>query len=232
MPARLTALALVVVLCLILVVTSIRTATTGGALGAVARLDTLPGAFLAQGQALLDQRDARQRARLAGDLSRANPEEASEFLLAVLAADPSPQVRAAIVQRLGRYASPSVRRALAQRVATDPDPGVALLALERLRVQHARELAGLLEQRVEEARAAGDETTLRRLAPEHERWISLVRGTMLPAFLRATPPVFAAKGEGQPIRVLAFGDFGNGSKEQRQVAAAMLAFHRQSPVDF
>src|SRR5262249_31013453 len=115
---------------------------------------------------------------------------------------------------------------------TDPDPGVALRALERLRVQYARELAALLEQRVERARAAGDEADLRQLAPEHERWISLVRGTMLPAFLRAAPPVFAVKTEGQPIRVLAFGDFGNGSNEQRQVAAAMLTFHRQTPVDF
>src|SRR5262245_54878324 len=90
---RLTALAFAAALCLVLVVAPIRTATTGGASG-VTRFDTLPRTLRAQGQAVLDQRDAGQRARLAGELSRANPEEASEFLLAVLAADPSPLVRA------------------------------------------------------------------------------------------------------------------------------------------
>ena len=38
------------------------------------------------------------------------------------------------------------------------------------------------------------------------------------------------KAEG-PVRVLAFGDFGSGSKAQRQVAADMLAFHRERPFD-
>src|SRR4029079_11116706 len=55
---------------------------------------------------------------------------------------------------------------------------------------------------------------------------------MLPAFMRVTPPIFSLKGESQSIRVLAFGDFGNGSVEQKQVAAAMRKFHVQTPFDF
>ena len=35
----------------------------------------------------------------------------------------------------------------------------------------------------------------------------------------------------EPLRVLAFGDFGSGSRAQRQVAAGMLAFHREHPFD-
>src|SRR5262249_5637201 len=64
-----------------------------------------------------------------------------------------------------------------------------------------------------------------------ERWISLVRGAMLPAFLRVTPPVFSVTDQGS-IRVVAFGDFGTGTPEQQQVAAQMLASHRQKPFDF
>jgi predicted phosphodiesterase len=43
---------------------------------------------------------------------------------------------------------------------------------------------------------------------------------------------FSLKASGQPIRVLAFGDFGDGSDGQREVAAATLQYHRQRPFDF
>jgi len=109
---------------------------------------------------------------------------------------------------------------------------VALLALEQLRAQQTQALAKLLGQRVEQARAKNDEAALRQLAQEQERWISLVRGSMLPAFMRVAPPHFRLKAEDQTARVLAFGDFGNGSTEQKQAAAAMLKFHRQTPFDF
>jgi tartrate-resistant acid phosphatase type 5 len=59
-----------------------------------------------------------------------------------------------------------------------------------------------------------------------------------PAKLRLKPElqvasgIFSVKGPGQPIRVLAFGDFGDGSRKQRSVAAAMLQYHQQRPFDF
>jgi len=197
-----------------------------------ARLDKLPPALRQQGQAVLDQRDDRQRARLAGEMARRNSPEVIEFLLTVLATDASPQVRSAIIDRLGRYSRPEIRQALESRVTSDLDTGVALLALERLRVQQTQDLAKLLNQRLEQARTKNDEAALRQLSHEQERWISLVKGAMLPSFLRVAPPIFSLKAEDQPIRILAFGDFGNGSKEQKQVAAAMLKYHRQSPFDF
>jgi predicted phosphodiesterase len=196
------------------------------------QLTKLPAALREQGQAILKERDERQRARLAGELARRNSSQAVEFLLEILATDASPQVRFAIIDRLGRLSHPQVQQALQQRVLSDPDAEVAMLALERLRMRQAQDLAKLLEQRLEQARAKNDETELRKLAQEHERWISLVRGTMLPSFLRIAPPTFSLKAEDQPIRVLAFGDFGNGSKEQKAVASAMLKFHRQTPFDF
>ncbi len=195
-------------------------------------LNKLPPALRQQGQAILNQRDERQRARLAGDLARRNSAEVIEFLLNVLATDTSPQVRYAIIDRLGRYSDPKIRQTLERCVTSDADTGVALLALERLRAQQTQDLARLLDQRLEQARAKNDEAALRRLAQEHERWISLVRGTMLPSFMRIAPPTFSLKAEDQSIRVLAFGDFGNGSKEQKQVASAMLKYHHQTPFDF
>ena len=191
----------------------------------------LPPALREQGLALLNQSDERQRARLARDLANKDA-AAMAFLLAVLETDPSSQVRSAIIDRLGRRSHPQVREALMRHAVSDADASVALLALERLRVRQNQELAQLLKQRLEKARASGDEATLRLLAQEQERWISLVKGAMLPAFMRVPPPVFSLKPSDKAVRVLAFGDFGNGSEGQKQVAAAMLKHHRQTRSDF
>jgi hypothetical protein len=45
-------------------------------------------------------------------------------------------------------------------------------------------------------------------------------------------PVFSLKPAGQTVRVVAFGDFGRGRPEQKQVANAILAEHRKKPFDF
>jgi hypothetical protein len=101
-----------------------------------------------------------------------------------------------------------------------------------LRAQQIADLRRVLTKRLELARRNGDEAGLKLLAEEQERWISLVRGTMLPRFLRVPPPLFSLKAPEQPVRFLAFGDFGTGSEQQKQVAAAMLGFHRNEPFDF
>jgi hypothetical protein len=53
---------------------------------------------------------------------------------------------------------------------------------------------------------------------------------MLPAFMRVPPPLFSAKDQ-DTIRVVAFGDFGTGTDEQKAVASAMMTSHRQTPFD-
>jgi hypothetical protein len=54
----------------------------------------------------------------------------------------------------------------------------------------------------------------------------------LPEAFRQAPPLFRLKPAEQAIRVLGFGDFGDGSREQRSVASAMLQYHRLHPFDF
>ncbi len=197
-----------------------------------ARLHKLPSSLRSEGLALLKQNDATKLAELANALAVKDPVSVIPFLISVLDTDPSPSVRRVMVTVLGRYSRPEVRRALEHHATSDADTGVALLALEKFRFQQTQEMRNLLLQRMEMARQNGDEASLRQLAQEHERWVSLIRGTMLPAFLRIVPPIFSLKPGQGFVRVLAFGDFGNGSSEQKQVAASMLRYHRQTPFDF
>jgi tartrate-resistant acid phosphatase type 5 len=46
------------------------------------------------------------------------------------------------------------------------------------------------------------------------------------------PPTVFDIGAPQSIRVLAFGDFGDGNEPQRATAAAMVAYHKSHPFDF
>jgi len=55
---------------------------------------------------------------------------------------------------------------------------------------------------------------------------------MLPAFLRAAPPLFTVKRADDPVRVLAFGDFGAGSSEQKSLAQTIVNYHRDRRFDF
>lgn len=197
-----------------------------------ALLEALEPPLRERARALLAEADDARRARLANELATNAPSALVPFLSAVAETDASSAVRAAVIGRLGRDPSPEAVRMLERRAAADPDAGVALLALERLRFERMRELRLLLARRIEEARRSGDAQAQRALAEEDERWLSLTRGTMLPRFLRATPPHFSLKPADRGVRVLAFGDFGDGGEAQRQLAKAMLRFHRKSAFDF
>jgi tartrate-resistant acid phosphatase type 5 len=195
-------------------------------------LAKLSPALREQAKAVLDESDERKRATLASALWRKDSVAVADFLLAVLSADSSASVRLTLVDSLGRNSNPRIRQELARVAASDTDVRVSLLALERLRTQLAQDGRDLLAKRIELARGSNDEAALARLAAEQERWISLVRGTMLPAFLRIPPARFSVKPDNQPVRVLAFGDFGTGSPAQKQTAAAMAELNRKSPFDF
>jgi hypothetical protein len=62
--------------------------------------------------------------------------------------------------------------------------------------------------------------------------VDVCKNLSFPAQPPAGPPVI--KPAGQRVRVLAFGDFGDGGKDQLTVAAAMAAYHKdpQHPFDF
>ena len=52
-------------------------------------------------------------------------------------------------------------------------------------------------------------------------------------FLRDAPLPFTVKGAShRNVRVLAFGDFGDGSERQTRMAEAMARFHAKTPFDF
>ncbi len=145
--------------------------------------------------------------------------------------DPDPAIRRVILNRVSRLNLPAVRASLERHAAGDPDAGVALLALERLRVQQAQELGQLFEKRLALARSQKDQKAIEALTAEHQRWVTLARGATLPAFMQQPPPVFPAIPSKPSARVLAFGDFGEPGTHQREVAAAAVTYHRQKPFD-
>lgn len=195
-------------------------------------VEKLPSQLRDRGAALLEQADEKSRARLADDLARLDPAATMEFLLAVLDTESSPLVRQRIVDRLGRHSHVRIREALERYATSDPDVRVSLAALERLRVQRTEQMRRLLWKRMDLARASSLGSVPSQLAREDQRWTSLVRGTTLPSFMQVPPPLFSLKALDQPIRVLAFGDFGNGSEQQKEVAAAMQRYHQTQPFDF
>ena len=160
--------------------------------------------------------------------------EGTDFLVAHLEKEESPEWRARIIEVLSSYwrAHPEKQIILERHASSDTSAEVSLHALEVLRSIRMTDLAQLLEKRMAAARDARDTTSLTRLVPEQERWLMLKRGTMLPAFLRTPPPVFSVKAADQPIRVLAFGDFGTGSPAQVNLAKTMVQYHKAHPFDF
>ena len=201
--------------------------------GAAARLALeLPPPLAKLAAGALAERDEAVRADLVEQVIEADPVAALPLILALLDEDSSPVVRAEIVDELEDVTDPRVTPALERRVGSDPDPDIALAALELLRARAMSPLTALLDARLREARGSGDGARLRRFAAAQERWSTMVRGALLPTFMQQAPPVFAAAPAGGPVRVLAFGDFGDGSDAQRQVAAAMRAYHAARPFDF
>jgi tartrate-resistant acid phosphatase type 5 len=194
--------------------------------------------------ALLTFREAQQAQLLAlsGDALRQNLARqlvrvpaADEFVRTLLKTDPAPRVRSAIVSAIASdarwAASVETVRLLEGVVASDPNVAVSLGALDILRRSKIRGLALLVASRLTAARAAGDAAAVTRLIDEHERWITLERGTMLPAFLREPPPVFSVLPPERTVRVMAFGDFGTGTPAQMRMGQTLAAYHREKPFD-
>jgi hypothetical protein len=197
-----------------------------------ARLAKLPPALRAQGRLILAEADEDKRADLAETLAESDPIAALDFLLALLESDPSADVRENIVDELEEVDDPRVDPALERRLLVDPDPDIALASLELLRARRTLPLMRLLEQRLDAERKGGSPDRIGRFIAEQERWATIVRGGLLPTFFQSPPAMFSVKPAGQPVRVLAFGDYGDGGDAQKRVAAAMLRYHQQDRFDF
>jgi hypothetical protein len=197
-----------------------------------ARLAKLPPGLRAQGRLILAEPDEDKRADLVEALAEQEVIGALDFLLALLDEDPSAAVREDIIDELEEVTDPRIGPALERRVRADPDLDIAMASLELLRARAAQPLLRLLEERLNDERKSGRADAVRRLAAEQERWTTIVRGGLLPTFFQTPPPVFAIKSPEQQIRVLAFGDFGDGSDAQNHVASAMLRYHQLHRFDF
>jgi hypothetical protein len=221
---------LLIVLCL--PVWSSQAVQTSSTSAVPAILGELPAELREEGRALLAEPDVRERARKADLLGRKGTAATRAFLLSVLRQEEAAPVRRAILDRLARTPDEAVLKALAHHAASDPDAEVAIFALDRYRHHHMTDMRKLLNARLALSDKAGDANARRMLAKEDERWVSLVRGTMLPSFLQDPPPLFTVRPASDTVRVLAFGDYGNGSKNQRDVAAAMKKYQDQNALDF
>jgi tartrate-resistant acid phosphatase type 5 len=196
------------------------------------RLAKLPAPLREQGRLILAESDDAKRADLAEALAEREPIAALDFLLALLDSDTSADVREEIVDALEEVRDDRVNPALERRVLADPDVDIALLSLDLLRARAMVPLMELVERRLKSENETGTAESRELLVREQERWTSILRGALLPTFFQVPPPVFSVAPAGRPIRVLAFGDFGDGSDAQRLVAGAMLRHHRRRPFDF
>ncbi|MGH9373610.1 MAG: metallophosphoesterase [Vicinamibacterales bacterium] len=197
-----------------------------------ARLAKLPVPLREKGRLILAEADEDTRADLAESLAEEDAIGALDFLLTLLDTDPSADVRENIVDELEQVDDPRVDPALARRVLVDADLDIALASLEILRARAASPLMRLLEERLSAERKEGRTEVIARLMAEQERWTTIVRGGLLPTFFQTPPALFSVKPAAQTVRVLAFGDFGDGSDPQKRVAGAMLRYHQQHPFDF
>jgi tartrate-resistant acid phosphatase type 5 len=122
-------------------------------------------------------------------------------------------------------ALPATAALIESVVVSDPEPTVSLAALEALRRWRMRRLNVLLNERVATETKSSGSTSLDVLLDAQERWVSLERGTMLPAFVRSPAPHFTVAPVDQPVRVVAFGDFGTGSDAQKALGTTLATYH-------
>ena len=142
-------------------------------------------------------------------------------------ADPNRRLR--IVQQMAGL--PGAADALARVVRADPSDDVALAATYILRRMVMGNVVGLLDGRL--ATGKRDAPARDRLLREIERHQVFGAGQSLPHFIREAPPPFTVKGaDRRNVRVLAFGDWGDGSARQKRMAEAMARFHAKTPFDF
>jgi hypothetical protein len=194
----------------------------------------LPAKERAWAETLRTSSDSEKRAEAGNNI--VDRPEATDFVLALLVREKDPKVLRYTMMNI--YAiphfgkEPRIREVLRYVVATSPEPIAVEVALEQLRALSMHELRAVMSDRMARERAAGRGELVAALAPAEDRAINLDRGLMLPTFLRRSPAVFEKKVRGVPVRVLAFGDYGTGSDEQKATAAAMRRYHASHPFDF
>jgi len=171
----------------------------------------------ARAQALIEDDDAPPRT--------AQPEAGA--LESAYRAEKDDKKRARLVADMAPSAAPLLKSI----VETDPSDEVALAAAYALRRNAVAGVVTSLERRLNTGTRDG--AARDKLVRDIERHQVFALGQNLPHFFREAPPVFTVKPDrrGQ-VRVLAFGDFGDGSARQRTMAEAMQRYHAKKPFTF
>lgn len=177
----------------------------------------------------LSQRAVSQPAASTDDETVPPPAADLAALERTYKAEADPNRRLRIVQQMAGL--PGAADALARVVRADPSDDVALAATYILRRMVMGNVVGLLDGRL--ATGKRDAPARDRLLREIERHQVFGAGQSLPHFIREAPPPFTVKGaDRRNVRVLAFGDWGDGSARQKRMAEAMARFHSKTPFDF
>lgn len=133
--------------------------------------------------------------------------------------------------RLVADMGPGATDLLKSIVETDPSDDVALAAAYSLRRNAVGSVVTLLDHRL--STGTRDEAAREKLERDIERHQVFAVGQNLPHFLREAPAPFTVKADRKGnVRVLAFGDFGDGSARQRTMAEAMQHYHARKPFTF
>jgi tartrate-resistant acid phosphatase type 5 len=186
--------------------------------------------FLAAG-VLVDARPARSQLGVSTDEAAPTPPPLSNDLATLeraLRAEANERVRARLVQDMAGL--PGAAPLLTQIIESERSDEVALAAVYALRRSTMGLVVGALERRLQTG--TRDAAARERLAREIERHQVFAAGQNVPHFLREAPPVFSLDlDQRRSVRVLAFGDFGDGSPRQEHLAEAMRRLHAQRPFD-
>ncbi len=164
---------------------------------------------------------------------------AAPVLVALVPREPSASNRREVIGTLNgkswafwhRY--PPLQAMLEALIVSDPDSTVVREAARQWAIGRGTELRRLVDQRIGAATLNAPGSRVPEwLAVLQERAIALANGWVTPVFLRTPPPVFAAAPRNARIRVLAFGDWGDGGTDQVTTAAAMRRYHARHPFTF
>lgn len=173
-----------------------------------------------------------------------NEPTAAGFVLAALGHEPKDSVRRSVVAGMGRRVHLATHEravpTLVALVERDPSPmvvGEALTLLGGVAIQ-ASGVRAALARRMDRARSGGDAALVRSLRAADETLAHLEGGLHAPAFVRTPPPIFSVVPADQPVRVLAFGDYGvahlasRANSHQVPLAEAMRVRHARRPFNF
>lgn len=199
-------------------------------------IDKLPSNLRQQGRNILNPQNHSTSAASLAALQKTGGTAITPFLIALVNANRCPRDRRYCSRLLAANVSDNddsqARAALEGWAGGSGDPQLASIAFEQLYSADTAPLRKLLDERREEAQSSGDPATLRQYSEFEQRWLPLLNGSSFPPFLYQPPALFRVKPESKPIRFVAFGDFGNSSKDEKAVADEILKLHQKKPFDF